>query len=198
MELLPQVYLVRHGETEWAAAGRHTGRTDIPLTPRGEDAARRLGARLAGQTFVRVWTSPAVRARRTAELAGFGGRAELDPDLWEWNYGEYEGLRNADIRARRPGWVVFQHGAAGGELPAQVAARADRVIARAPAAGGDVLLFSSGHFLRVLAARWIGFGPEAGTKFLLGTGAMCILGYDHDRTEPAIRLWNDTSHVDGK
>jgi broad specificity phosphatase PhoE len=195
MDPLPQVYLVRHGETEWSAAGRHTGRTDIPLTTRGEEAARKLGARLSGKSFARVWTSPAIRARRTAELAG--KQAEPDPDLWEWDYGDYEGLRAADIRARRPGWVIFQHGAAGGESPSQVVARADHVIGRVKAVAGDVLLFSSGHFLRVLAARWLGFGPEVGAKLYLGTGALCILGYDHDKTEPVIRLWNDTSHMDG-
>jgi probable phosphoglycerate mutase len=197
MDALPQLYLVRHGETEWAAAGRHTGRTDVPLTTRGEEAARRLGTRLAGRSFARIWTSPAMRATRTAELAGFAGpRAEADPDLWEWDYGAYEGLRAAEIRTRQPGWVIFQHGATGGESPAQVVARADRVIGRAKAVGADVLLFSSGHFLRVLAARWLAFGPEVGAKFYLGTGALCILGYDHDKTEPVIRLWNDTSHVD--
>ena len=196
MEQLPQVYLVRHGETEWAATGRHTGRTDVALTPRGEEAARRLGARLAGRTFARVWTSPAIRARRTAELAGFGDRAELDPDLWEWNYGEFDGLRRAEIRARRADWVVFRHGAPGGELPGEVAARADAVIARVRAAGADVLLFSSGHFLRLMAARWIGLDPEAGARLMLGTGALSMLGYDHDLTEPVIRLWNDTSHIE--
>lgn len=197
MNALPRVYLVRHGETEWAALGRHTGRTDIPLTPRGEWAARRVGARLAGIAFARVWTSPATRAARTCELAGFGDIAERDPDLWEWDYGEYEGRVAADIRAGRPGWVVFRDGAPGGESPAQVAARADRVIARARAVDGDVLVFSSGHFLRVLAARWVGLGPETGARLLLSTAAVCILGYDHDRTEPAIILWNDVGHLTG-
>jgi probable phosphoglycerate mutase len=175
----------------WAANGRHTGRTDIPLTPRGEADARRLAARLAGRAFSRVWTSPALRARRTCELAGFASVAEPDPDLWEWDYGEYEGLRSSEIRATRPDWRVFTHGGPGGESPADVAARADRVIARTRAIDGDVLLFSSGHFLRVLAARWLGLGPDAGALFLLETGAVCVLGYDHDRTEPAIRLWNE-------
>lgn len=196
MDALPRVYLVRHGETEWAAAGRHTGRTDVALTARGEEAARKLAARLAGIPFARVWTSPATRAKRTAELAGFGNAAQSDADLWEWNYGEYEGLRSADIRGRRPNWVVFRDGAAGGESAAQVAARADKVIARARLVDGNVLIFSHGHFTRVLAARWVGLGPEAGRLLLLSTAAVCILGYDHDKTEPAIRLWNDVGHLD--
>ncbi len=194
MATLPKLYLVRHGETEWAALGRHTGRTDIPLTAAGEDAARRLGTRLAGRTFARVWTSPAVRARRTCELAGFGGVAELDPDLWEWDYGRHEGLTSAEIRATHPGWIVFRDGAPGGEIPAAVAARADQVIARVRAVEGDTLVFSSGHFSRVLVARWVGLGPEAGRLFKLSTGSLSVLGYDHDRTEPAIHLWNDVGH----
>jgi broad specificity phosphatase PhoE len=195
MATLPILYLARHGETEWAAAGRHTGRTDIPLTARGEADARRLGARLAGRAFARVWTSPALRARRTCELAGFGPVAELDPDLWEWDYGQYEGLRSAEIRAARPGWRLFADGCPGGESAADVAARADRVIERVRAASGDVLLFSSGHLLRVLTARWLGLPPAAGGLFVLETGALCALGYDHDLTEPAVRLWNDRSHL---
>ena len=195
MTALPVVSLARHGETEWAAAGRHTGRTDIPLTARGEADAHRLGARLAGRAFARVWTSPAERARRTCELAGYGAAAESDPDLWEWDYGEYDGRTTADIRAARPGWRLFADGCPGGESPADVAARADRVIARVRAAGGDVLLFSSGHLLRVLAARWLGLDAAAGGRFVLGTGALCILGYDHDLTEPAVRSWNDRSHL---
>lgn len=196
MAPVPRLFLVRHGETEWAALGRHTGRTDIPLTPRGEEAARRVGDRLRGLTFARVWTSPAARAFRTCELAGYGSTAEVDPDLWEWDYGEYEGLRSAEIRARRPGWVVFRDGAPDGESSADVAARADRVIDRVRAVEGDSLLFSSGHFSRVLAARWIGLGPDAGRLLALSTAAVCVLGYDHDRTEPVIRLWNDVGHLD--
>jgi len=196
MTPLPCVYLTRHGETEWAAAGRHTGRTDIPLTDRGEQDARRLGARLAGLAFVRVWTSPAVRARRTCELAGYGSTAQPDPDLWEWDYGEYEGLRSAEIQAKSPGWQLFRDGCPGGESPADVAARADRVIARIRAVAGNVLLFSSGHILRVLTARWLGMEPMAGGLFLLGTAAISILGYDHDQSEPAVRLWNDRAHVE--
>jgi probable phosphoglycerate mutase len=195
MTALPVLYLARHGETEWAAAGRHTGRTDVPLTAQGGADAKRLGARLAGRAFARVWTSPAVRASRTCELAGFGAVAEPDPDLWEWDYGEYEGRTSAEIRAARPGWRLFTDGCPGGESPAAVAARADRVIGRVRSAGGDVLLFSSGHLLRVLAARWLGLDAAAGGLFVLGTGALCVLGYDHDPSEPAVRLWNDRTHL---
>jgi broad specificity phosphatase PhoE len=196
MSTLPAIYLARHGETEWTVSGRHTGRTDIPLTSRGEDDARLLGARLAGRTFARVWTSPAQRARRTCELAGFGSVAELDPDLWEWDYGQFEGLTSEAIRSARPGWRLFADGCPGGESPADVAARADRVIGRVRTVGGDVILFSSGHISRVLAARWLGLEALAGGLFVLGTGALCILGYDHDLSEPVIRLWNDRSHLD--
>lgn len=192
---LPLVYLIRHGETAWAAAGRHTGRTDIPLTEKGEADARRVGARLKSATFARIWTSPAIRARRTCELAGFAAVAEPDPDLWEWDYGEYEGMRAADIRVQRPGWKLFRDGCPGGETLSQVAARADRVIGNVRAIEGDVALFSSGHILRVLAARWLNLEPGAGQLFVLGTASLSILGYDHDPTEPAIRLWNDITQV---
>src|SRR5262245_25342167 len=195
MNTLPAVYLARHGETAWTVAGRHTGRTDIPLTPRGEEDGRKLATRLAGQSFVRVWISPAIRARRTCEMAGYGSVAEPDTDLWEWDYGEYEGLTSAAIRAARPDWRLFDDGRPGGESPTDVAARADRVIGRVRAAGGDVILFSSGHISRVLAARWLGLDASAGGLFVLGTGALSILGYDHDLSEPVIRLWNDRLHL---
>jgi len=193
---LPSVYLVRHGETTWALTGQHTGRTDIPLTDRGETDGRRIGARLAGRKFVQVVSSPAIRAWRTCELAGFGAVAERDPDLWEWDYGEYEGLRSEEILAKRPGWQLFRDGCPAGESPARVAARADRAIARVRAVDADVLLFSSGHILRVLTARWLGLDPGAGSLFRLGTASLSILTYDHDRTEPAIQLWNDRSHLE--
>lgn len=189
-ERLPEVTLVRHGETPWSLSGQHTGLTDIPMTPGGDATARRIGARLAGSTFARVFTSPLQRARRTCELAGFAG--EVDPDLVEWNYGEYEGRTSAEIRAGRPGWVVFRDGAPGGESVAEVSARADRVIARVRALDADVALFSSGHFLRALASRWLGLGVEAGRLLYLATGAICRLGYDHHRGEPVIKLWNST------
>ena len=155
-ETLPVTYLARHGETEWSRNGRHTGLTDLPLTERGELNAVRLGAQLTGLLFVKVLTSPLQRARRTSELAGFGGVAELDPDLVEWNYGDYEGVRTDEIRANQPGWELFRDGCPNGESPADVAARADRVVVRVRAIKGNVLIFSSGHFLRVFAARWPG------------------------------------------
>jgi probable phosphoglycerate mutase len=190
IDALPRAYLVRHGETEWSAAGRHTGRTDIPLTQRGEELARRLGARLAGRSFPIVWTSPLQRAAETCRLAGFGDRAETLPDLYEWDYGDYEGKRGKEIRSASPGWNLFRDGAAGGEMPADVAARADRALDRFRQIDSDVLIFSSGHFLRVLTARFLGLGPEAGRLFRLDTASISCLGYDHDRTEPAIRFWN--------
>src|SRR5262249_50741002 len=156
---VPVVYLARHGETAWTITGQHTGRTDLPLTEHGEDMARRLGERLRGKSFVKVFTSPLRRAMRTCELAGFGALAEIDPALTEWDYGDYEGRLTADILAERPGWQLFRDGSPGGESPEQVAARADHVVQRVRRNAGDVLLFSSGHFLRMLAARWIGAEP---------------------------------------
>jgi probable phosphoglycerate mutase len=194
-EPLPAVYLARHGETAWTITGQHTGHTDLPLTERGERNARQLGERLKGMTFARVCASPLQRARRTCELAGFGARAEVDPDLVEWNYGEYEGKRTAEIRKERPDWRLFRDGCPGGESLADVGARADRVIARVRAIDGDVLLFSSSHILRVLAARWLGLDPAAGRYLWLGTATLSVVGYEHDRSEPVIRLWNDARHV---
>ena len=159
-KVLPIVYLARHGETAWTLSGQHTGLTDLPLTERGERNARRLEERLRGLSFAKVFTSPLQRARRTCELAGFGAVAEIDRDLVEWNYGEYEGRRTADIHRERPDWQLFRDGCPGGESPSEVAARADRAMKRVRAIEGNVLLFSSGHFLRVLAARWLGL--EAG------------------------------------
>jgi len=193
---LPITNLARHGETAWTLTGQHTGLTDIPLTERGEGNARRLGERLKGLTFARVFTSPLQRALRTCELAGFAAVVTIDPDLVEWNYGEYEGRRTAEIRAERPDWQLFRDGCPGGETPDQVGVRADRVVSRVRAVQGDVLLFSSGHFLRVLAARWLGLEPGAGRFFLLSTASLSALGYEHDRTQPVIRLWDDTRHVE--
>jgi probable phosphoglycerate mutase len=195
-ELLSVVYLARHGETTWSLSGQHTGRTDLPLTERGERNARALGERLRGMTFAKVFTSPLQRAVRTCELAGFGAVAEIDPDLVEWDYGEYEGRRTAEIRTERPDWQLFRDGCPGGESPDQVGARADRVVSRARAVNGDVLLFSSGHFLRVLAARWLGLDAAAGRFLLLSTASLSALGYEHHQTEPVIRLWNETRHVE--
>jgi probable phosphoglycerate mutase len=193
---LPIIYLARHGETAWTISGQHTGRTDIPLTERGERNAMRLGERLKGLTFAKVLTSPLQRARRTCELAGFSPRAEVDADLVEWDYGAYEGRTSADIRKERPDWSLFRDGCPGGETLAQVGARADRVISRLGAVGGDVLVFSSGHFLRVLAARWLGLPPDGGRYFLLTTASLSIVGYEHNLTEPVIRLWNDDRHAE--
>jgi broad specificity phosphatase PhoE len=192
---LPAIYLARHGETAWSLTGQHTGLTDLPLTERGERNARALGERLNGVKFVKVFTSPLQRAGRTCELAGFGAAAEVDRDLVEWNYGQYEGRRTAEIHAERPDWQLFRDGCPGGESPDQVGARADRVVDRMRAAEGDVLLFSSGHFLRVLAARWLGLEPAAGRFFLLSTASLSALGYEHNRSQPVIRLWDDTRHV---
>jgi broad specificity phosphatase PhoE len=193
-EPLPVVYLARHGETAWSLSGQHTGRTDLPLTEKGEQQARALGQRLRGANFVNAFTSPSQRARRTAELAGFGSLAETDPDLAEWDYGQYEGRRTADILAERPGWFLFRDGCPGGETPDQVAARADRVVQRVRAVQGNVLIFSSAHILRVLAARWLGLDVAAGRYFLLDTSSLSILGYEHNLAEPAIRLWNEIHH----
>jgi broad specificity phosphatase PhoE len=196
-EPLPVIYVARHGETAWSLSGQHTGITDLPLTERGERNARRLGERLKGLSFVKVFTSPLQRAARTCELAGFGAGAEVDRELLEWNYGEYEGRRTAEILADRPDWQLFRDGCPGGESPDQIGARADRVVSRLRAIQGDVLLFSSGHFLRVLAARWLALEPGAGRYFLLSTASLGMLAYEHNNlTEPVIRLWNDTRHVE--
>ena len=193
---LPVVYVARHGETAWSLSGQHTGRTDLPLTPNGERNARRLGERLKGLTFLRVFTSPLQRASRTCELAGFGSVAERDPDLVEWDYGRYEGLRSAEILAECPEWQLFRDGCPGGESPSQIGERADRVVERVRAVNANVLLFSSGHFIRVLAARWLALGPgSAGRYFLLSTASLSALGYEHNHSHPVIRLWNDDHHV---
>ena len=188
---LPIVCLARHGETAWTLSHQHTGLSDLPLTAAGESQALRLGDRLAGKKFAAVLTSPLQRAVRTCALAGFGDSAQVEPDLVEWNYGSYEGLTTAEIQAVRPDWQLFRGGCPEGESPDQVAARADRVIRRVRAIGGDVLLFSSGHFLRVFTARWLGLGPLAGRYFVLGTASLSELGYEHDRSEPVIRLWDE-------
>lgn len=195
-DVLPVLYVARHGETAWSLSGQHTGLTDLPLTPNGERNARRLGERLKGMTFAKVFTSPLQRATRTCELAGFGAVAETDPDLVEWNYGQYEGRRSAEILAESPDWQLFRDGCPGGESPAQVGERADRVVQRVRAVPGNVLLFSSGHFIRVLAARWLALGPgSAGSYFLLTTASLSALGYEHKLSRPVIRLWNDDHHV---
>jgi probable phosphoglycerate mutase len=193
--LLPVVYIARHGETPWTITGQHTGLTDVPLTARGEQEARALGERLKGLSFARVFTSPLQRARRTCELAGFGTVAEIDRDLVEWDYGRYEGRRTAEILVEHPGWNLFQDGGPGGETPDEVGARADRVVARVRAIRANVLIFSSGHFLRVFAVRWLGLDPAVGRYLFLSTSSVGALGYEHNENEPVIRLWNDTHHV---
>jgi broad specificity phosphatase PhoE len=193
--LFPVIYLARHGETEWSLTGQHTGLTDLPLTKRGEDNARALGERLAGLKFAVVLTSPLQRAMRTCELAGFGGVAEVDRNLLEWDYGQYEGLTSAQIHAERPDWQLFRDGCPGGESPEQVAARADSVLGRVRPLEADVLVFSSGHFLRVFAARWLALGAAAGKYLLLSTASVSALSYENNLSGPVIQLWNDTRHV---
>src|SRR5262245_51530957 len=193
---LPVTYLARHGETAWTLSGQHTGLTDLPLTERGERNARSLGERLRGLTFAGVFSSPLQRAMRTCELAGFAAVSKVDGDLLEWDYGRYEGRLTADIHRERPGWQLFRDGCPGGETPDQVGARADRIIGRVRAVPGDVLIFSSGHFLRVLAARWPGLEPAGGRYFLLSTASLSALSYEHTLSQPAIRLWDDNRHVE--
>jgi broad specificity phosphatase PhoE len=194
---LPIIYLARHGETAWTITGQHTGLTDLPLTARGERNARALADRLKRIAFTKVFTSPLQRTRRTCELAGFGGVAEIDRELVEWNYGAYEGRRSAEIRAERPDWQLFRDGCPGGESPAQVSQRADNVLTRIRnVKGGDILVFSSGHFIRVLAGRWIGLEPSVhAMSFLLSTASLSAVGYGVEFSQPVIRLWNDTQHV---
>ncbi len=187
---LPKVYLTRHGETQWSITGKHTGVTDLPLTARGERNARQLGERLKGLRFAAAFTSPLQRARRTCELAGFGDQAMVDADMLEWNYGDYEGRRTAEIRKERPGWNLFRDGCPGGETAGQVGARADRVIARLRAVDGDSLMFGHRHFLSVLAVRWVGLPAVRGAVLLLGEASVSILGYNHTADEPVIQQWN--------
>jgi len=194
-EPFPTLYIARHGETPWSLSGQHTGLTDLPLTERGQNNARHLGNALRGRAFAHVFTSPLQRARRTCELAGFGAQAEVDRDLLEWKYGEYEGLRTEEIHAKRPGWELFRDGCPGGESAGDVGARADRVVDRVRAVKQNVLIFSSGHFLRVLAARWLGLEPQAGKYFLLSTASLSALSYGHDLSQPVIQLWNDLHHL---
>ena len=194
---LPIIYLARHGETAWSLTGQHTGLTDLPLTESGQRTARRLAERLQGLTFSIVFTSPLQRAHRTCELAGFGSVAEIDRDLVEWDYGQYEGRRGVEIRTERPDWNLFRDGCPGGESPDQVSARADRVVSRVRALQRHVLLFSSGHFIRVLAARWLGLEPTANSRyFMLSTASLSALGYEQDLSRPVIRFWNDTHHAE--
>jgi len=191
----PKIYLARHGQTEWSITGQHTGVTDLPLTAQGECNARQLGERLKGLRFAAVFTSPLQRARRTCELAGFGDQAAVDADMAEWNYGDYEGRTTSDIQKERPGWNLFRDGCPSGESAAQVGARADRVIARLRAVGGDALVFGHRHFLSVLAARWVGLPAKQGGVLLLSEASVSIIGYNHTLADPVIQLWNESGTV---
>ena len=189
MSALPTVYLARHGETEWSRSGQHTGRTDLPLLPAGEESAKLLAPRLAGIPFTRVFSSPLSRAKRTAELAGFA--PEVEPGLLEWDYGDYEGKKSVEIAALRPGWNLFRHGAPGGESPAQVVERVDRLVTKLKGLTGNVLCFAHGHILRCVASRWIDQSLTLGTCMLLGTATISVLSFNHHRMEePAIKVWN--------
>jgi probable phosphoglycerate mutase len=185
-----EIVLVRHAETEWSRSGRHTGRTDIPLTDTGRDVARALAARLSRRRFERVIVSPLRRARETCELSGLGAQAEVREDLAEWDYGDYEGLTTPEIHALRPGWNLWRDGCPGGETPEQVGRRADRVIAELTSVHGDVAVFSHGHMLRVLGARWIELEPAAGGRLALSAGAISVLGYE--RATAVLAHWNET------
>jgi probable phosphoglycerate mutase len=190
---LPTLYLVRHGDTDWTDSHRKTGRTDLPLNERGEKHARQLGDRLQRVPYARVFTSPLQRACKTCELAGFAAVAVLDPDLVEWNYGRFEGMRTHEILKERPGWELFRDGCPDGEMPHDVAVRADRFIARVHDVRGNVLAFSSGHIIRMIAARWHQLPPAAGRIFYCNPASIGILGFEHDsREEPLVRLWNDS------
>ncbi|CAN5563284.1 histidine phosphatase family protein [soil metagenome] len=188
---LPKIIVARHGQTEWAVTGQHTGRTDIPLTAAGEDEARSLGERIGKRSFAAVFTSPSQRARRTADLAGYG-EAVVDDDLAEWDYGQYEGLLTTEIEARKPGWNIFTDGCPDGESAAQMTARAERVVNRLRDLNADALIFTSGHIARCIAPRWIGQPITLGVFLLISTASLSVLGYDHQRNEPAISKWNET------
>ncbi|MCR4297423.1 MAG: histidine phosphatase family protein [Gallionella sp.] len=189
-----RLYLIRHGETEWSLSGRHTGRTELPLTPNGEDEARELGKHLLGIPFAHVLTSPLKRALQTCELAGLDQVPEIEPDLAEWDYGDYEGQRSVDIRKERPDWNVYRDGCPRGEMPAQVAARADRLIARLRTMDSNIALFTHGQIGSVLAARWIGLAIDKAQHFMLGTASLSMFAFDpHHPDVPVIALWNAVS-----
>jgi broad specificity phosphatase PhoE len=188
---LPKLYLARHGDTAWTDSHQHTGRTDLPLNERGEEHARQLGEHLQQLSFARVFTSPLQRAAKTCALAGFGDGAEVDRDLIEWDYGRLEGTLTSDVQKARPGWELYRDGCPEGEAPADVAMRADRFIARVHSIASDVLAFSSGHIIRMIAARWLGLPPAAGRFFFCDPASVGVLGFEHDsREQPIVRLWN--------
>ena len=191
--MLTQLYLIRHGETAWSLSGQHTSRTEVPLTPKGERDALQLAERLHSVRFTEVLTSPRLRARQTCERAGFAIHDKIEPDLAEWDYGNYEGLRSSEIQEQHPGWNIFRDGCPNGESPEEVAARADRLLARLRTVEGKAAVFSHGHFCRVLAARWTGASLEEGRRLLLSPASVSILAYEHDNpAEPVITLWNET------
>ncbi len=193
-----KAFLLRHGETEWSLSGRHTGRTDLPLTERGAQEAVELGNRLGNIRFHQVFTSPRERARQTCGLAGLGLHAVVDEDLAEWDYGEYEGCRTVEVHKNRPDWDLFTMGCPAGESPSQISDRADRVIRRLRGMEGNIALFSHGHFLRVLGARWVGLDAREASRLLLSTASMSILGYEHNRVDsPVLVLWNDVGSLSG-
>lgn len=190
---LPRIFLLRHGETEWSQLGRHTGNTELPLMPRGEDDARRIRPRLQKITFDHVLCSPRLRARQTCELAGFAAQAIIEDDLREWNYGDYEGLTAAEIATKQPAWSIYKEGCPGGESAADITARADRLCAKLAGLSGNVAVFSHGHFLRILTTRWVGWPIMNANNLLLSTASLSILGYNHNRRDrPIIALWNET------
>lgn len=190
-----RLWLIRHGETAWSATGRHTGRTDLALTPRGEHQAERLRRGLGEKTFALVLTSPLQRARDTCRLAGYGGNALVDPDLSEWDYGGYEGCTSDEIRHENPGWTIWDGGVPGGETLAEIATRADRVLARVIGTQGEIALFAHGHLLRILAARWLDLPAASGRFFALHPAALCVLGCEPDQR--VVELWNDVGHLAG-
>jgi broad specificity phosphatase PhoE len=192
LEQLPKLYLIRHGDTDWSQTGQHTGRTDKPLNTLGLQRAQELKQRLAGIEFTQIFSSPLIRAKYTCDLAGFGDRARLDPDLVEWHYGDYEGLKSSEIKQNRPDWNLFTDGAPNGETPAAVADRADRFVAKVRRFEGNVAAFSSGHISRMIAARWLGLAPKDARIFYCTTASIGILGYEHTLTQPVIHLWNKT------
>ena len=193
---LPKIFLARHGQTEWSLSGRHTGRSDIALTECGENDARALGKRLAKLTFSEVWTSPLIRAKHSCELAGFESSYQIETDLMEWHYGDYEGLFAEEIQAKHPGWNVFKHGCPNGESPEDILARTSLLTERLKLQSSNILLFSHGHFLRSLAATWINEPLIFGNKLKLSTSGLSILSFNHDNiNEPAILSWNDVGHI---